>query len=249
MLLQVIPYVADQFEPGAYVFDGENLSGSHIFSTTGPVSVYALSDKTFNAQELLISGAAQAVYDMDLATIKKVDMLYSIDALIMSDFESNQVFSAVATSDDTYYLVGSDTKQIQSVQSIEPMYSTVYISYVSGQIQNDLGSSPFFPSILDTRTLDEPAIVKAGFNDTSIENMNSHSQPTVDYAIDVVAKPKSNLAVEKVLDTSELDLQKPNILNIKNDDKVQGATIKFVSIIGSRFEPDSSPSNNPRLDM
>lgn len=249
MLLQVIPYVADQFEPGTYVFDGENLDSSRLLSTAGPVSVYSIDQNVFNTNEILSSGVAQSVMVFEPTEYKKADMLYSLDALIMTDFESDQTFSAEVLSTSTAFLVGSDDKPMQSIPSLEIVYSTVYFSFIEGEIQNDLGKSTLVPRVLDTRGLDQPNELVAALVDSRSDSTSKYAELSLDQNINTGAN--STLAKEIVapFEDSLITNQQTAVLNLVEDSAVAGARFKFVSTIGSKFEPESAPSNNPTFSM
>lgn len=247
MLLQVIPYVADQFEPGAYVFDGENLSSSHLLKTSGSVSVYSITQNSFNAQSILSSGAAQSTYHIEENDFNKVAMLYALDALILTDFEADATLSGTVTSNFFTYLVGSETKQMQAVPNLEVMYSTVYFSQVDEQISKALGPSTFVPRILDTRSLDEPAKLSAKFAGSGAWVYSLYAESDVSFDIGTYSVEGSKAADFAPVDLN-LDVQPVSILNAV-EKETQTTSFKFVSPVGSRFVPSSEPSNNLSFSM
>ena len=248
MLLQVIPYVADQFEPGTYVFDGENLSGSHLFKTSGPVSVYSITQSNFNTESILSSGATQSTYFLEDQEFKKVAMLYSLDATILGEFVADATISTVTTSNYMTYLVGSESKQMQAEPALEVTYSTVFFSQINEQIDKALGPSEFVPRILDTRTLKTPASLDVKFlNGESIWTTATYFEGQVSFDIDVesvVASRNSTIDVAGV----STETKPVSFMNIV-ENEVQPTSFKFVSPVGLKFIPSGEPSNNPRFSM
>jgi len=248
MLLQVIPYVADQFEPGTYVFDGENLSGSHFFKTPGPVSVYSITQSNFNTESILSSGATQSTYFLEDQEFKKVAMLYSLDATILGEFVADATISTVTTSNYMTYLVGSESKQMQAEPALEVTYSTVFFSQINEQIDKALGPSEFVPRILDTRTLKTPASLGVKLlNGESIWTTAAYLEGQVSFDIDAESVVTS---INSTLDVAGVSTEtKPvSFMNVI-EKEVQPTSFKFVSPVGLKFIPSGEPSNNPRFSM
>lgn len=248
MLLQVIPYVADQFEPGTYVFDGENLSGSHLFKTSGPVSVYSITQSNFNTESILSSGATQSTYYLEDQEFKKVAMLYSLDATILGEFVADATISTVTTSNYMTYLVGSESKQMQADPVLEVTYSTVFFSQINEQIDKALGPSEFVPRILDTRTLKTPASLGVKLlNGESIWTTATYFEGQVSFDIDAESAVASR---DSTLDVAGVSTEtKPvSFMNVI-ENEVPTTSFKFVSPVGLKFIPSGEPSNNPHFSM
>ncbi len=248
MLLQVIPYVADQFEPGTYVFDGENLSGSHLFKTSGPVSVYSITQSNFNTESILSSGATQSTYYLEDQEFKKVAMLYSLDATILGEFVADATISTVTTSNYMTYLVGSESKQMQADPVLEVTYSTVFFSQINEQIDKALGPSEFVPRILDTRTLKTPASLGVKLlNGESIRTTAAYLEGQVSFDIDAESAVASR---DSTLDVAGVSTEtKPVSFMDIIENEVPTTSFKFVSPVGLKFIPSGEPSNNPRFSM
>lgn len=145
MFLQIIPYVADQFDPGAWVFDGENLSKSNIIGNASPdFSVYAFQESFDFSKQYLESNTVLGVYLFEDQQFNKSEMFSHSVIIALNGMEFDVSVNTDVGTNNSAFMLASDF--YAGVSTFSYLVNT-YSAPIEGQIQNSIGQSdtrPYF---------------------------------------------------------------------------------------------------------
>lgn len=250
MFLQIIPYVADQFDPGAWVFDGENLKKSSLIGNATPdFSVYTFEESfDFSKNSLLESNTVLGVYLLESQQFSKSEMFgYSIVvALTGMDFDAG--VEADSISNSYTYLLASDYSAGVEVESINDIN---FSQPVDGEIQNSIGQPDTRPWILTFNA--EVTPIDLDFADMDFETQFFIHQAPVELEatnpVNVSSEVKyvSNKPISTVGDATGAAFKKNVGFMVVKSTELTMSTLSGKLIMGTQWNPQ--PSNTPTITM
>lgn len=148
--LQIIPYVADQFDEGVYVFDGGTFDTVDMMQRVDRTGFYQFESVAFATQDIFESvNINLGVYQWDTFQFDTRDM-FDDRVLIFAEGIDWQP-SVVTTAPSAQFLI---PEQLEWQPSVENFSSdtTEFSRIVIGQVQNHIDQPQTRPIILDSRT-------------------------------------------------------------------------------------------------
>lgn len=244
MFLQIIPYVADQFDPGVWVFDGENLKKSNIIGNATPeFSVYSFQESFDYSKNYMASNTVLGVYALEDRQFSKLSMFDHsvIIALNGMEFETG-VESTVYTTSAFSYMLASEYSAGVNVE----VYSKYdYSTPIEATVQNSIGQPDTRPYYSTFNTELVPAEISSGL-DLQVQ-LTSYSKP-----IDAVSSNGSTIASESLYEgskaadlagSSSIDSSKNvGYMTFNNPDVTMAPLIGYV-VITTMWSPTVTNSN------
>lgn len=174
--VQIIPYVADQFDPGAYVFDGGTFDSKETLKGA-PVSVYDVSKSAFDSSELLLGGGIDlGVYVPSTATFDSRDLLQGRVIIFLEgvDFNTRENFTVLSQQSIMFSEV-----QFNSSINAEALQDLVFTRLIEGEVQNSIGNPNSSPRMVDSGTAVTRATLETPiYNTASIPNTSERAEFT-----------------------------------------------------------------------
>ena len=234
MYVQVIPYVADQFDPGVYVFEGESLNSSHLLDTN-TVGVLDFQATSYNSFSILNTDSDVGIFDIGMFTYQKNSLLVGSSVLILDGIKFDFYINTSVPSDVFYYGTESIDFGINTVEANRSNFPTLSEENISGSIYSDREYGFFTDvSYVDTIVFENTDVVISEPN-TKTES-TSISVGSLSYSLPASTNMESRLAKQHI-----------SYLNLESN-QVESTSIKFIEFISSSWNT-SQETNNPSFTM
>jgi hypothetical protein len=158
-LVQIIPYVADQFDPGLYVFDGGTFNSNGAFVEKADRAFNVLKDQTFNITDAYKGNFEKlGIFVFAASSVNTSELLKSRGVIFLTGVDW-QIYQSHQTKPT---LIPEETDWLINFSNIRAS-NTIFTRIIEQEVQNKIDQSPSVPMVLDTRSsVDSITIADAG---------------------------------------------------------------------------------------
>ena len=249
--LQIIPYVADQFDEGVYVFDGGTFNAGEML-TSDPVAVYDLQDSfQFDSQSFFTATASNlGVYDWNDFQFDSRQMLDSRLIIFATGVNWQPNFTNEAVSPS---IVIPETLNWQPSYSPIENDQTIFTEIVEGTVQNQIDQPNTRPLMIDSGSSVTRENIESFSIDTSAMPLTSRIAELTDvpgFEIQVSEAPLGNLDSEPVFGDLTLSNSTGSVTVIETEDS-NSINMTSAQIIASLITEsvEQGQSNTPQFTM
>lgn len=248
--VQIIPYVADQFDPGSYVFDGGTFDSKTILEGNDNIGVFDFSESAFDSSNVFQSLATNiGVYVPSDATFDSSQILDSRVIILVEGVNWDASANVVELTSSSVLVTEVDWDASANIVNSD---NTVFTEVVEGDVQNSLDYPASRPLIIDSGTSVNKAVLESPlYSLESVYTTTAHSEITGTIVDLIPDNSASNGNLESVIDNYEVtevaDGNNYMFVDVDSGNLSSATVTPIVSLI-TQSELQGT-SNNPEFTM